>query len=468
MDKMAQIFETLFNVFSALAGLSLVVVVHEFGHFIVAKWTGMAVETFSIGFGKPLWKKEYKGTVFQFCPILLGGYVKPKGEFEEKEGKTPEERDPDEFLAKPWYARAAVLIAGPIMNFIFPLIMLFLIYSIVGKQEGPPQISEVIQGRPAAQAGVLPGDYILAVDGIQTPSFTLLSELVDRQARSHQGKPLSVTLLRDGKVLKKEVAAQLNADYGVKVNPGVVGYSSIVKYASVGTPAEKVGFQPGDRILSVGGQALEKGYEFNKLFARAKEDPVLIKVERKGAELMLAAPKKSPLPEDLYDAETMGLIGLVFDLEQGDGPDAAKAQYKPLSFRSAAVHSFYDNLEQGMNMVYGIYLIASGQLGLKENLGGPVMIMRMATQKAESGFIDWIKFMCMISLILGIMNLLPIPMLDGGTFMFCVLEGLRGKPLPQKLQLGFQNVGAFLLIGLMIFITFNDIVRWVGSYFGGE
>ena len=105
----------------AVGALCVVVIVHEFGHFIVAKWSGMAVEVFSVGFGKPLLKKEWRGTTYQICPILLGGYVKPKGEFEEKDGIKPEDRDPDEFLAKPWYKRAAVLLAGPIMNFIFPV-----------------------------------------------------------------------------------------------------------------------------------------------------------------------------------------------------------------------------------------------------------------------------------------------------------------------------------------------------------
>ena len=247
---------------------------------------------------------------------------------------------------------------------------------MVGKQEGPPLIEAVIAGRPAAEAGVKPETISWRWMVFKRPVTTMLSELVDGQARSHQGKPLSVSLLRGTEIVNLKVAAQLDSEHGkylmgVRVQPGVVGYSTVVKYASVGTPAEKVGFVPGDKIISVAGKKLKHGFDFNRLFARSKEDPVLIEIDRGGAKMMLPAPKKNPLPDDLYDAETMGLIGLVFDLEGGAEPAAAKAQYKRLGITSAFMHSYYDNLEQGLGMVYGIYLVGSGKLGFQREYGWP-------------------------------------------------------------------------------------------------
>ena len=457
--------ENLLFVLLSILALCVVVVVHEWGHFIVAKKSGMAVEVFSVGFGKPLWSIERGGTRYQIAPILLGGYVKPKGEFEVKEGEESKVRDPDEFLAKPWYVRAAVLLAGPIMNFIFPLLVLFVLYASVGKLEGPPMVEAVMEGKPAAEAGMLPGDTLLEIDGIQAPSFTMLARLVDGQARSHPGKPLKVSVLRDGKTVQLEVLAQLNHErgqylMGIQIKPGNLALSNVVKYAAVGTPAEQAGIKAGDIILKVNEKTVRDGASFPKLFSRSSGETVNLEVERGGKILTLSTPKKQPLPEEEYDIENLGLLGLVFDVDLSQGRGSL---YKPLGFVDAARHSFYDNLGQALGMGVGIYWMVTGKINASDNLGGPITIMRMAHQRSKSSMYELIEFMCMISLILGIMNLLPIPLLGGGTFVFCLLEGIRGKPLSLKAQSILQNVGLVLLGSLMIYATYNDIVRWVSQ-----
>jgi regulator of sigma E protease len=451
----------------SVGALCLVVVVHEFGHFIVAKKSGMAVEVFSVGFGKPLWSVVWGGTRYQIAPILLGGYVKPKGEFEEKEGEEGKPRDDDEFLAKPWYTRAAVLVAGPIMNFIFPLIAMFLLFFLVGIQEGPPTIERVMDGRPAASAGLMEGDTLLEIDGIQVPSYTMIADLVDRQARSHPDKPLNLKLLRGGEVIEKKVEAELNKDYqkylmGITVKPGSVALTTKVLYPQVGTPAERAGIQAGDRIMRVDGKTVRDGNSFSRLFSGWVSDPVPIEIERGGENLVIEAPKEQLSGDHGLDLSHLGLIGVTFELDKSTLGDGGSA-YKPLSLVDSARLSFGYVATMSVNMVGGIWHMISGKISATENLGGPITIMRMAHQRSKTSLYDLMEFMCMISLILGIMNLLPVPLLDGGTFTFCLLEGLRGKPLSYKTQTVLQNVGLLMLGSLMLFATYNDIVRWITS-----
>ncbi len=449
---------------ASIAFLGVVIFVHELGHFLMARWQGMRVETFSLGFGPPLVQLRRGGTVYQIAAIPLGGYVKPAGE----DPKTDEDianAKPDEFMGRPWWSRALVLLAGPAMNLIFPVLALFLVYATVGRSYpwGPPQVMEVMPKSAAQEAGLAAGDLIVKVNGNQVNNTQLLAGLVDSQSRLKPGQPLDVELIRGGKPLKKQVRTRLNPELGkylmgVQVQPSPPPYSTTLRSVGVLTPAEKAGFKAGDVVKAVGGQPLKDGFSFNKQFAQAAADPVVIEVERAGKALSLSAPKKQPVPEG-FDPELLGLLGLEFEPID---PQGAAKQRDRLSLPKAAQAAVLDTATATAVIFMGLKQLVMGKLNMRESLGGPVAIMRMAAQQAERGWEDLLHLMLNISLTLGIMNLLPIPLLDGGTFVFCLIEGVRRKPLKLKTQVVAQNIGLAFIGSLFAFTILNDLLRWAG------
>lgn len=449
---------------AAIALLGVVVFVHELGHFLVARWQGMRVETFSLGFGPPLAQIRRAGTTYQVAAIPLGGYVKPAGE----DPKTDEDvlnANPDEFMGRPWWSRALVLLAGPAMNLLFPVLVLFAIYTLLGRGHfwGPPQVMDVIPKSPAQEAGLKPGDLIVKVNGQQVNDTQLLAGLVDSQSRLHLDRPLAVDLLREGQPLRVSVRTRLNAEHGkylmgVQVQPSPPPYSATVRSVGVMTPAEKAGFRRGDVVLAVDGEPLADGFSFNRQFARAQADPVPIRVSRAGAVLTLSAPKKQPVPEE-FDPELLGLLGLDFEPVGGGRPARSRQRLAPWPAAKAAVG---DTAAAVTVIVMGLKQLVSGKLDPRESLGGPVAIMRMAAQQAERGWEDLVMLMVNISIMLGLMNLLPIPLLDGGTTVFCVLEGIRGRPLRLRTQMVMQNLGLAFIGSLFLFTIANDLLRWAG------
>jgi regulator of sigma E protease len=447
---------------AAIAALGLLVFIHEFGHFLLALSQGMRVESFSLGFGPALVKVKVKGTVYQIAAIPLGGFVKPAGE----DPKTDEDianAKPDEFMGRPWWSRMLVALAGPVMNLVFPVLALFLAYTLVGRQDpwGPPMVQAVFAKSGAADAGLKPGDLVTKVDGLQVNGSRQLAGLVDRQSRLHLGTPLVVELMRDQGPLTVKVATHLTAGQdrylmGVSVAPGPEPFGTALASVGVLTPAEKAGFRKGDRVLSVDGHPLKDGYAFSALFAKSAHDPVPVQVSRGAETLTILAAKKQPVPDE-FDPAQVGLLGLEFVPADGGGP-----QLERLAPGDALKGAFEDTVITGEVIVLGIVEMVRGKLSARDNLGGPVAILRMASQVAERGWQDLLNLMCQLSLTLGLMNLLPVPVLDGGTIVTCLVEGLRRKPLRLKTQIAIQNVGVALIGSLFIFITANDLWRWIG------
>jgi regulator of sigma E protease len=449
---------------AAIAFLGFVIFIHELGHFLMARWQGMRVETFSLGFGPALVQLKRGETTYQIAAIPLGGYVKPAGE----DPKTDEDvanAKPDEFMGRPWWSRSLVLLAGPAMNLIFPVLALFVVYISLGRSYpwGPPQVMEVMPKSAAQEAGLQAGDLIVKVNGQQVNNTQLLASLVDRQSRVDLDKPLKVEVLRGGKALSKAVRTRLNPEagkylMGVQVQPSPPPYTTALRSVGVLTPAEKAGFKPGDVLLSVGGEPLSDGFSFNRQFARAAQDPVAIGVSRAGKVLTLTAPKKQPVPEE-FDPELLGLLGLEFEVAGAQGAARQRERLGPVAALKAAAG---DTATAGAVILMGLKQLISGQLNARESLGGPVAIMRMAAQQAERGWEDLLHLMLNISLTLGILNLLPIPLLDGGTFVFCVIEGIRRKPLKLRTQVVAQNIGFAFIGSLFLFTIANDLLRWAG------
>jgi regulator of sigma E protease len=449
------------SITEAIAFLSLLIFVHELGHFTLAKLQGMRVEAFSIGFGPPLIKLTRGGTDYQIAAFLLGGYVKLAGEIPESDDQIVNPK-PDEFMAKPWWRRALVVAAGPVTNLLFPVLALFLVYASIGRSYpwGPPQVEAVVSPSGAADAGMLPADLIIRVNGQQVTNTRLLANMVDKLSRQTPDRPLTVDLLRAGKPVELKVKTTLHGDkylMGVQVSPSPPPFSTTVDSAQVLSPAENAGFKKGDVVVSVGGEPLKDGFQFASLFAKAPMDPVEILVTRAGAPLLLKAAKKQPVPDGFADPELLGLIGLDFTPAPADGVTDKRDLLSPGKALQAA---FEDTVFSATAIVMGLRDALTGRLKAREALGGPIAIMRMASQQADKGWEPLLQLMCNISLTLGLMNLLPVPVLDGGTFLFCLIEGVRGKPLKLKAQAVLQNIGIALLMTLFAFTMVNDVMRW--------
>jgi regulator of sigma E protease len=449
---------------AAVAFLGLVITVHELGHFIVARWTGMRVEIFSLGFGPPLLQFRHGDTVYQIAAVPLGGFVKPAGE-DPKSDEDIARAKPDEFMGRPWWARALVLLAGPAMNLLFPVLALFLLYVTLGRSYpwGPPRVEAVSQDSGAYAGGIRPGDLIVRINGQQVHNIKLLPDLVDRLSRVDRTQPLTVEVLRERKPLTLKVKTRLNEKLGkylmgVSVQPSPPPYSNIVATVGVLSPAEKAGFKAGDVVESVDGRPVLDGFKFSELFAEAERDPVPVVVRRPGqGTLTLWAAKRQPVPE-FFDPRLVGLVGL--DFVPADSDQAQRRE--KLSVGGSLKAAVFDTAAATAGIVLSFAEFIKGRLSVRESLGGPVAILRMAAQQADKGWEDLLQLMLQISLTLGIMNLLPIPLLDGGTFVFCLVEGLRGRPLKLKTQVFFQNMGLAVIGSLFIFITVNDLLRLAG------
>jgi regulator of sigma E protease len=415
-----------------------------------------------LGFGKPLVKTEWGGTTYQIAPILVGGYVKPAGE-EPESGEQIAAAKPDEFMGRPWWSRVLVALAGPLTNLALPFAILGVIYATAGRldPQGPPQVAAIFADSGAAAAGIQPGDRVVKVNGEQINGISQLAGLVDRLSRASAGKPLEVDLLRAGKPLRLEVRTTLNSQagkylMGVSVEPGPPPFTTTLLAPEVMSPAEKAGFKAGDVVLAVDGKPLDDGFAFSALFAGSAHDPVPVLIRRGGRELTVNADKKQPLPEE-FDPALVGLLGLDF-APAGSGA-AQRTRLAPLpAFKAAA----YDTVAMGLVIVIGLKDLFSGRVKAREALGGPVAILRMASQQAERGWDALVSLMCEISVMLGLMNLLPVPILDGGTVLLCLAEGVRGRPLKFKTQVLLQNIG-FGLVGLLFALTLvNDLLHWMG------
>jgi regulator of sigma E protease len=438
----------------ALLAFGLLVLVHELGHFLVCRAFGVRVEAFSIGFGPKLWGWTSGGTEFKISALPLGGFVKLAGELQEEDGK---QYAPDEFMGKPWWVRSLVLLAGPAMNFLVPVLALALLYATLGKPvlNGPALVRQVMAGKPAAAAGFLPGDMILRVEGQEVSAYAQMSELVGSLAKAHPGQPLAFAMRRDGHSLTLTAAPALDPAsgrwlIGVVVDVAEPPTSRVVDTVIPGLPAEKAGFAKGDEVLSVAGHELKDGADFKALFAASTQDPVPMSVSRAGKAITLLAAKHQPVPEGTAKPEELGLLGMELVSD-------AQVAYLKVGIFKGPLLAGAEVVDLAWAMSRGLWDLITLKVAWRDAVGGPITILRMAHQQAQSGFIRLLDFSSKISVMLCVMNLLPIPMLDGGTLLQCVIEGVRGRRLSLKVQGLLQNIGLGLLALIFIGAFYNDI-----------
>ncbi|AVQ90671.1 sigma E protease regulator RseP [Citrobacter freundii] len=445
----------LWNLAAFIVALGVLITVHEFGHFWVARRCGVRVERFSIGFGKALWRRTDKlGTEYVIALIPLGGYVKMLDE--RAEPVAPELRH-YAFNNKTVGQRAAIIAAGPIANFLFAIFAYWLVF-IIGVPGVRPVVGEITPNSIAAQAQIQPGTELKAVDGIETPDWDAVRlQLVAKIGDEHT--TLSVAQFgsnqRQDKTLDlRQWAFEPDKEDPVSslgIRPRGPQIEPVLSEVQVNSAASKAGLQAGDRIVKVNGQPLTQWMTFVTLVRDNPDKPLALDIERQGSSLSLTLTPDSKQVNGKAEGFA-GVVPKVIPL-----PDEYKTvrQYGPFS----AILEASDKTWQLMKLTVSMLgKLITGDVKLN-NLSGPISIAQGAGMSAEFGVIYYLMFLALISVNLGIINLFPLPVLDGGHLLFLAIEKLKGGPVSERVQDFSYRIGSILLVLLMGLALFNDFSR---------
>lgn len=421
---------------AAVVVLGLLIFFHEFGHFIVAKLSGVGVLKFSLGFGRKLVGWKLGETEYMISAFPLGGYVKMVGEDPEEEELSSEDKKRS-FSEQPIYKRAAIVFAGPLFNILLSIILCYLLF-VTGFPTAISKVVGVVPDSPAQVAGFMPGDIIDKVDGKDLDVWELVSDYVEE----HPGKKIDFLVRRD------HTASHIEAVPENRNGKGYLGLSGSVIVAAVmeHSPADKAGIKTKDHIIAVNGQKVGSWGAMSDIVKANPGKSLSFTVDREGRTLDF---KVVPV---LDPKEKVGKMGVQMGAESKD------VAYGPIESLGMSVNK---TLQMTSMTVGFIVKLVSGKEDASQ-MGGPVAIVQLSGRQARQGFADFVIFMALLSVNLGIMNLFPIPILDGGHLFFFGIEAVMGKPLDMKKREMAQQVGLFLLIALMVFVFYNDIMRLLG------
>ncbi|SQF97369.1 peptidase M50, membrane-associated zinc metallopeptidase [Paucimonas lemoignei] len=446
----------LYMIVGTLVALGVLVTFHEFGHFWVARRCGVKVLRFSVGFGMPLLRwHDRKGTEFVVAAIPLGGYVKM---LDEREGDVPPELADQSFNRKSVYQRIAIVSAGPIANFLLAIVF-FWALAMLGSQQVRPVIGAVEAGSLAQKAGLSAGQEIVAVDGEPTSGWSAVNlQLVRRLGESGT---IALKVREQGSTT--DTSHQLALDNWLKgaeepdpikslgIRPWRPALPPVLAEIDPKGPAQAAGLKTGDRLLALDGQSLD---EWQQVVDKVRERPeakVSLRIERDGAQLdvplTLAARGEGKAATGYLGAGVKGIDWPPEMLrEVSFGPVAAVAEGARRTWTMSIL-----TLDSLKKMLFG-------ELSVK-NLSGPITIAKVAGASAQSGIGDFLNFLAYLSISLGVLNLLPIPVLDGGHLLFYLIEWARGRPLSDRVQGWGVQIGISLVVGVMLLALVNDLGR---------
>jgi regulator of sigma E protease len=441
-----------------LIALAILIVVHEFGHFWVARRCGVKVLKFSVGFGKPLWQKQGRdGTEYVLAAIPLGGFVKM---LDEREGDVSDQDLDKAFNRQPLRSRVAIVAAGPIANLLFAVVAYWFIF-VVGIPGVRSIIGEVAIDSPASYAQLSVGDEIIAINDRITPTWLTVHKALSKMAEGGGVAELKINsggvgMQRELEVLKKEFdpSKPMSLLQELGITPVSVELKPIIGAVLDGGPAEQAGLQVGDLLVSANGEVINSWMSWVELIRENPNTLLSISVERSGNRINLSL---TPIMTD----ENIGQIGAGVDSSHSVVPAELQAElrYGPISAIGQAV---YETWNFSISTLKSIVGMLTGAVSSK-NIGGPISIAQYAGSSADRGLISFVSFLAMISISLGILNLLPIPILDGGHLAMYLVEWLRGSPLSEQTQLQGQKIGIALLLMLMFLAFFNDLSRLFGE-----
>lgn len=446
----------LYTVLGTLVAIGVLVTFHEFGHFWVARRCGVRVLRFSVGFGTPLlrWKDRH-GTEFAIAAIPLGGYVKM---LDEREGDVPLDQLDQSFNRKSVRQRIAIVAAGPVANFLLA-IFFFWILGMLGSQQARPVIGAVEAGSLAEQAGLRAGEEILAVDGEATPGWGAVNlQLVKRLGETGSIEVLVRDEDSSAQTLRRiELDAWLRgaADPDPLASLGLrrwfVQAPPLVHEVRKDSAAQLGGVQKGDRLLSLGGERLESPDGVVAVARSFAGESVELRYLRGEQELSA----QLQIPADPKVVERLGYLGAVVAYDPLPAHMLREVSYGPLEAVGEGLRRTWSMSVLTLDSLRKMLL---GELSVK-NLSGPITIAKVAGASAQSGIGDFLNFLAILSISLGVLNLLPIPVLDGGHLLFYLIEWVRGRPLSERVQTWGVQIGISLVIGVMILALANDLGR---------
>ncbi|HHX8282036.1 TPA: sigma E protease regulator RseP [Vibrio diabolicus] len=447
----------LWNLISFIVALGILVAVHEFGHFWVARRCGVKVEKFSIGFGKSIWSKVGKdGTEYSISMIPLGGYVKM---VDSRVDEVPEHEKHLAFDKKPLWKRTSIVAAGPIFNFLFAIFAYWLVF-LIGIPAVKPVIGEVTPNSIVAEAGIESGMELKSISGIKTPDW----ESVNMGLISHIGDDLMTVTLTSANEVGSEVTKTLDlrewefdpetqsAMQSLGFAPYTPEVYRVIEQVSQGGAAEKAGVLPGDEIVAIGEQRVTEWKQVVEAVRSNPDTPIELTVLRQGYEQTLTL---TPGSRELANKEVVGFAGIAPKVAEWPESYRFDLQFGVLESVGKAVDKTGQVIGLTISMLKKLIV---GDVGLN-NLSGPISIAKGAGATADYGLVYFLGFLALISVNLGIINLVPLPMLDGGHLLFFAIEAVIRRPVPERVQeMGFR-IGGAIIFSLMALALFNDFTR---------
>ena len=449
--------DLLYTIVVTLVTLGILVSIHEYGHFWVARRCGVKVLRFCIGFGTPIYTRKDKfGTEFCIAAIPLGGYVKM---LDEREGEVAEDELDYAFNRKPVLSRIAIVSAGPIANFLLAIVAFYIVF-VMGVTGVKPVIDEVMVGSIAERAGLEVGQEITAIDGTETPTWQALNmQLIHRIGESG---PISFSAKYPGSDIVYESKAVLENWLSEKEAPDLISelgiklyrpkLEAVIQEVVEDSPAARAGLKAADRIVRADGVAIDSWQQWVDIIKNKPAQAVALELERDGLLLALTVIPEKKLAAD---GSAYGQVGVLVEPPQWPEGMLRKHQYSLFSAWWPAVQ------KTGQITLFTLDSLKKMVMGLisPKNLSGPITIAKVASDYAKSGFESYIGFLALLSISLGVLNLLPIPVLDGGHILFYSIELIKGSPVPERIQMwGFQ-LGFSIIIGVMLLALYNDISR---------
>jgi regulator of sigma E protease len=436
--------------------LTLLVFVHEFGHYWVGRRFGIHAEVFSIGFGPELFGwTDRQGTRWKVAAIPLGGYVKFLGDNDASSATPSElplsaEQQRRAFFTQPLYARAAVVLGGPLANLLFALLLLTAVFYVAGEPYSPAIVAVQVEG-PAAQAGLRTGDQIVRLNGKSVDRY---EDIQDTQFL-YLARPMAVEYRRDDATLRGEIIPQFcerTDKYNNKMRFGELGLDQLIRPVVGGftpnSPAEAAGLKVGDRLEKIDGKPVEHFTHIPELIGNSAGHPVTVEYNRDGRDYTTTVTPEADQVTDCTGKEKM----------------VGRLRIRPAGVTEFRSHDVGGAVLAGVRQIWGmttmfytsLVQIVTGTRPVDE-LGGPIRIAKAAGEASYVGWIGILNLVIALSVVLGVFNLLPVPMLDGGHLAMYVYEAVRGRPLGLKAQELSLKVGFALVVGMALVATFNDI-----------